>query len=320
MEKLNRSVWKTSMELAEEFGYHHRDSIAHITQVYKIPKIKGKKTSSFYYNRDKFIETPPVIKRLLQAEDIEKYNKELRPKGDFMLFGDVHIPFHDDDLLEKMMAIARKFGIKRGVIPGDLLEMDIFKTYPDKHVAWHYEKTKTRQVLTALLSWFDLLVWLIGNHELRMWKRLQGMGEEEDVFEIVLTKEMLDHIKYSIYPYAIINDSWMVCHPKSYSRIQARNPYFLGSKYLVKLIEEGKGPNDQYGIVAYHGHLGGEGTDISARFQVADGMTMVDPEKVMYQQIKIDTSPKWRPGFAMLLNNYLYRFPKDTTDWNFWLK
>ncbi len=112
----------------------------------------------------------------------------------------------------------------------------------------------------------------------------------------------------------------MVCHPQSYSRIQTRNVYNLASKYLVRLVEKGKSPNGQYGIVGFHGHLGGEGLDISGRFQVADGMGMMDPEKVLYKQMRVNTYPEWRPGFFMLLNNYLYRFPRDSTDWDFWLK
>jgi len=29
--------------------------------------------------------------------------------------------------------------------------------------------------------------------------------------------------------------------------------------------------------------------------------------------------PKWNAGFWMIRNGYLYPFPKETTDWDFWL-
>jgi len=249
---------------------------------------------------------------------MEKYDKELHLTGDYMLTGDWHIPFHDPDLTKKLFAVAKRFGIKKLACVGDLMELDAFKTYLDKSTSWQYEKQKARNVIKALLTWFDEIVWLIGNHEIRLWKRVQGMGDEEDIFQMVLEGEMTRKVKYSTYPYAIVNESWMIVHPKSYSRLQSRNAYFLASKYLPDLMAKGNSPNGRYGVVAFHGHLGGEGTDISGHYRVADGMCMVDPMKVAYKTVKVDTSPEWRQGFFMLWDNFLYPLPAKDTDWNFW--
>jgi len=321
--QVDRTQWKTSLELAQELGYTDRGTVANILAANKVSKVRNPDSPlphSLLYNRDEFLMLPMVVRRLVSADDMEQYDKELWLEGDYMITADWHIPFHDVDLVEKMLAVAEKFGAKKLVIAGDFIELDVFKTYIDKTAAWKYEKQKTRSILKALLGRFREIVWLIGNHEVRMWKRLQGMGEEEDIFQLILEAEAARKVRYSIYPYTIINSSWMVVHPKSYSRIQARNAFFLASKYLVKLVERGKSPNGIYGMVAAHGHLGGMGTDISGRFQVADGMGMMNPDKVHYQIIKISTSPNWRPGFFMLLDNTLYPFPKDGTDWRFWME
>ena len=320
---VDRSIWMSTLELMKEFGYQDRGSVSNLCTVNNISKMRNPESplpQSLLYNKQEFTAIPAVARRLVEAPEMEKFDKELHLKGDWMIAADWHIPYHDAELVEKMIMVAEKFGIKKLVKPGDFMELDAFKIYLDKTASWEYEKTKSRNVLKSLLSYFDEDVWLIGNHEVRMWKRLQGMGDEEDIFQMVLDAELIRKVKYSTYPYAVINESWLVVHPKSYSRVQARNAYFLASKYLPRLVERGKSPNGKYGIVAFHGHLGGFGTDVSGRFEVADGMCMVDSDKVAYKKIKVDTSPEWRPGFFMLLDNYLYPFPKDSINWDFWEK
>ena len=318
---VDRRIWKTAFELKDEFRYADPTSVNRICRDNHISTLGDPKQrrGDFYYNREEFVCIPQVIERLISNEEIETYNKEVHLSGDWMITGDWHIPYHDPDLVLKMLAIARKFNIKRGMCAGDLGDQNAFSKFIDKKDEWKYEKTKTRQTLHAILSWFDEWFLFMGNHGLRLWKRLSGVGSEEDIFELIKTAEMQDKLKYSTYPRCIVNESWLVCHPASYSRIQTRNAYFLASKYLPPLIEKGQSPNGIYGIITFHGHQGGEGTDVSSCFQTVDGMGMMDPTKIKYKEMRLTTHPEWVPGFSMLRNNHLYRFPKHSTDWNFWL-
>lgn len=235
-----------------------------------------------------------------------------------MVTGDIHLPFHCPRTFSHLIEIAEKFGIKKMVSVGDTFELQEFKHYLDNHpgVNWRYEKAKGWAVLELLANQFDEIVLLLGNHELRLWKKLEGAGDQEDVFQIFVKHP---NIRYDLYPYCIINDSWFACHPKSYSRIPGRNPYFLASKHMVELVEAGKSPNGQYGLIAFHGHQGGGGRDVSGRFRVADGMGLFDQELFGYAQLKLTPTPNWVKGFFMLRNNYLYPFEEDTTDWDWWL-
>ena len=238
--------------------------------------------------------------------------------------GDVHLPFHCPDTLAKMIEFAGYFGSRDIVIVGDLMELDVFKRFLDIHPdikragGWEYEKQKTREFFELIDQYFDRVYILLGNHELRMWKKLQAAGSQTDVLEIVLSDKWEEKVKVSVYPFAWINDSWIVVHPKSYSRIQSRNPYFLASKYLIELVARGKSPNGVYGLIDFHSHLGGEGTDISGKFQVANGMGLFDPKLSEWHVKQVDTFPEWRKGFMILHRNYLYRFPAEHTDWDFW--
>lgn len=323
MKNIDRQIWKTSFELKDELRYSCVSAITKIAKENNVPTMQNPESHlphTLLFNRDVFIQIPKVFKRLISNDEMERYNKALYLHGDWMIFGDCQIPLHDPELMERMQQIAQKYGIKKGINAGDLTELDAFSPFPGEGPSWKYEKAKVNDILTWWASWFDEVVLLMGNHELRMWKRLNGMGEEGDIFKILLAEEKSGRVKYSTYPYAIVNESWLVTHPHSYSRIAARNNFTLASKYMIKLIEAGKGPNDQYGLIGFHGHLGGEATDISGRFQVIDGMGLMDPAKILYKVMRINTYPEWCPGFSMLKDNYLYRFPRDSTNWEFWLK
>ena len=254
----------------------------------------------------------------LDNYDLARYYNCPKLYKDWLLIGDVHIPFHCPETSYYAIALAKKWNIRNVISVGDTFELDAFKKYLDHHpqVNWKYEKIAGVKFMSVLLKNFDNIVLLIGNHEIRLWKKQEGAGDQDDVYKLFVSDSK---IKYYTYPYAVINDSWLVMHPKSYSRIQARNPYFLASKYMIELIERGKSPNGQYGLISWHGHLGGEGVDISERFQVADGMGLFDPDLFSYNKLKITTSPAWRKGFMIIRNNYLYRFPVNNTDWSWWL-
>ena len=145
------------------------------------------------------------------------------------------------------------------------------------------------------------------------------MGMEDDIFQLVIEWEAANKVEYSVYPRCTINDSWIVSHPRSYSRLQTRNAFFLSSKYMPPVIEKGRSPNGCYGFVSFHGHQGGTGFDPSGKFETVDGMGMFLPEAIKYRQMGMTTHPEWTSGFMMLLDNYLFRFPKNTTYWPFWL-
>jgi hypothetical protein len=323
MKNIDRQIWKTSHELKDEFRYSTYSSVTKIVKENRIAILKNPESNlphTILINRDEFIKIPKVFRRLIGNDEMERYNAALHLRGDWMIFGDCQIPLHDPELMERMQQVAEKYRIKKGINVGDLTELDAFKPFPGSGPSWEYEKAKVTDVLKWWVSYFDETVLLMGNHELRMWKRLHGMGEEGDIWPILLSEEKSGRVKASTYPYAVINESWLVTHPQSYSRIAARNNFTLASKYMIKLIEKSEGPNDQYGLIGFHGHLGGGARDISGRFQVVDGMGLMDPEKVMYKMMRINTYPEWCPGFFMLLNNHIYPFPKDSTDWEFWLK
>lgn len=268
------------------------------------------------------------IKPNINNIDLTRYVYEPRLNGDFLLVFDPHFPFQHIKAWEHAKSMCKKWNIRKCIIPGDTLDLDAFKKFLDKHpdlTGWKEEKLRTQCALSWLLTWMDEVNLLMGNHELRFWKFAQGRPDQEDIFTVILGDlDNREKIKHYLYPYAIINDSWIVDHPNMTSTIPTRVPHRLSDKYmpdlLIELINRGKkGKNDQYGYVSGHGHLGGEATNSSGKIQIADGMVMCDPDLMGYYKLKRSARPAWRVGFNILRNNYLYRFPELNTDWDFWL-
>jgi predicted phosphodiesterase len=324
--KIDRTLWRTPEELREELGYQDSSPLFKLVKLHDIPTLGNPLsrpkdgTPGYLIHHDRLVVVPTIMKRFISNDDVEKYNKELHVSGDWMLTGDWHSPFYDVDLIEKLLAIADRFGIKQIVIAGDFGDLHAFSPFKDGGRDWKWEKAKLRNLIKVLIGNFKKVIWLMGNHDLRFWKQLQGMGAEDDIFELVIQAETTNKIQYSTYPYAIINESWMITHPASYSRLQTRNSFFLSSKYMPKLMEKGQSPNGRYGFISYHGHQGGTGFDPSGMVETVDGMGMFEPAKVRYRTMRITTHPEWQAGFMMLRKNFLYRFPKHTTDWDFWLE
>lgn len=264
------------------------------------------------------------------TKDLRRYIHEPNLKGDYLVLFDTHYPFHHVECHQYMIKIVKKWDIKKCVIGGDVLELQEFKKYLDKHPDikdWETELSLVQSILTWLATEFTRIDLVLGNHELRLWKALAGKGSQEDVFRLILgdlADVLKKKIKYYLYPCATINNSWIIDHPNMSSVIQARVPERQSSKYLVKklvdMVKNSQQPkNGQMGYLSGHGHQGGEGTDVSGEFQVADGMVMCDPELFAYHKLKRSARPEWRVGFNIIKNNYLYRFPLKNTDWKFWL-
>ena len=266
--------------------------------------------------------------------DLERYVNEPRLKGDYLITHDPHFPLHHGECWRHAQLICEKFQIKQMIIPGDGVELywqsNFLKDDAIGLGSWEQEKERVKNTLEWIGGWMRRVDWLPGNHELRWWKRmLQGGGKaaQEELWTIV-SKDVKPSIKrkfhFHLYPYAIINNSWFICHPNMTSIIPGRVPDRLSSKYmvqeLVRMLQNGIVPkNWQMGVVAGHGHLGGEATDVSGSFQVADGMIMADGDLFNYHKLKLNARPEWRLGFHILKDNYLYRFPERNTDWKFWL-
>ena len=233
--------------------------------------------------------------------------------GDWIVMSDPHIPYHSPDMFGKMFAIARKFKMRQFVNVGDLIDFEAFSRFDhsNEHASPAADIDATKTILKRLVREFDKIVLVMGNHDTRIDRALDFKLFLANLARDWVPEAFRNRVEFSRYPYCEVESSgqkYRLTHPKSYSRISARVPTQLCSKYLTH-------------VLGAHGHHLGMSFDASGRYVAADLGGMFDREKHSYVMFSDTTHPAWNAGFAMIRNGALYLFSDNPalTDWEFWL-
>ena len=236
---------------------------------------------------------------------VERFDKWLRLNGDWFVAQDFHVPYTDMELVKLLVKMGKKFRCKNLLIPGDFLDQATFSTFYVQHAAdFHTELEVARDIFQRLSKWFINIQFTVGNHDQRILKRLEFKLGLKD-FHSLINKDI--HI--SSYPYSKIqgkNDTWYITHPKNYSQ----TPTAVGDR-----IEH----REHCHVGVAHGHAMARRISRSGKHDIFDLGGMFDQELVEYKSLIDTTHPNWNSGFSLIHNDYLYQFPKNRTDWDFWL-
>lgn len=245
------------------------------------------------------------------------YDGELHLTGDFISVSDVHVPYWNRDLFDRLFKIATKFKIKRLIINGDFLNGDAFSRWPTGNKGADYQErefTAAEFVLAKCLNTFKEIVYTMGNHEERFKKALMCQVQEGRLFGMLKTQISTEShpnpkakIRLSSYPYCIVDEKWFVCHPSVFSQ--------LGGKVPSEIADI-----EQMNVIAGHNHQFGIQCSRSGKYIGIDQGMACDGSKVEYYKMSVNTYKKWQNGFTMVKNGFPYVFNLKFTDWNYWLK
>lgn len=229
------------------------------------------------------------------------------PMDDYIVLCDHHSPYYSTLWHNRSLAIAARFGIRKVILVGDLVDFAFASHYySDNKPGLDDEKAENERLIQSLLAAFDEVYHIKGNHEDRLGRQTDGVVQARVLLEMWTGKDAWQkRWHYSLYDKLTIGDEWLLVHPKSYSIISTKVAKTLAAKYHKNILNT-------------HGHFLGYGYDISGRFYAADIGGIFDKDKIEYKNIKTTTHPEWKNGFAMLKNGRPYLFD-DNTDWSFWL-
>lgn len=248
-----------------------------------------------------------LISHLISAaEGITYYKDESVPDGNYMVFSDAHAPYYDEVYLNRMMAIADKFGIVKGIAAGDTLDMNFAKYFYDSERGdLDAEIIKTTPLFQAL-QYFDEVIFLQGNHENRIGRMTDGKVQARHIFKIFGEKVWVEKFKYIENKTRIkVGRKWLITHPTSYSQISASVSVRLAEKYHRNIINA-------------HGHFIAFRWDRSGKYQCYDLGGLFNVAKIKYTSESTTTHPEWNQGFMALLDGHAYHF-HGGTDWKYWL-
>lgn len=258
---------------------------------------------------------PAFLEQQLGPADAEHF---VCVEGNVAVTSDWHIPHHDADLVERMLAVCRRAGVDQLIINGDFLNEDAFSRWPHHRLnaPWPAEKAIAQDVLKRLLDNFRLVVWTLDNHDRRILvaqeKQYRASGlDEHDIVALIAGNLQNGKLRASIdYHYVLVESGeqvWRVTSPKEYRRTKLSLANRLAQLYHQNIIVGGD-------------HLSGVGTDDSGRYVVASNLSIVDRERTPYIQVQDTTFPHWQRGFHLIVEGVLYTFCQHPgmVNWDYW--
>lgn len=242
------------------------------------------------------------------------WNLDSRDHGGFVIATDFHAPAHSALWCNRMVAVAKKHGLKSVIVAGDGLDMRAFSSWgSDPECSWSQEMDGAAEWLWALYHSFTHVLWLRGNHEDRLARQTDWQLQASRFIDAILTHRarMLDQrftfnperLTFSNYPHCSIDEEWMVVHPRSYSRIPLR---IANQIALIRGVH----------VIAAHSHRAGWGWADDGKHVIIDTGGMFDERCIQYRAMAVTTHPAWQHGFVAYKNGTAALFSDPPfTDW-----
>ena len=292
-----REIFPTTSNLRELGTYFPTRTL---DSVHNACKMRGLYRTAQMTKDSLFSRPQSLIRKSWEA--IPKYDQFERLIGDYAISSDWHISKLDPNMLSLKAKIAKKHGITKAIIVGDVFDQDEFSHWSiaglqPKDVQFGDELIYAAQAFEDALIAFPDGIWITsGNHDERILRLLRFALELSDVFSLIgrrmaegLRRQFEQKVKVSSYPFCTINGTWYACHPSTYSKIPCAVARDVAETEHMNTIMAG-------------GHIWGLSKDKSGKFYCVDLGIMADPLKVFYKVMRVKRYPKWTQGFMMLKN------------------
>jgi hypothetical protein len=205
-----------------------------------------------------------------------------------VVFSDIHAPRHKADFIEKVMELTKVWGIRRGVLGGDFMDLASLSSHdpyiPDSYTSLVGELDTSKALLDWFLEYLDDVYWFLGNHERRLVRWTAGrMGMQ------VLRRIMSDKVKWSDWLWVSImagRDEYRVVHPQTARKVPLSMARELATTYNCN-------------ILMAHGHLVGS-TYSQGGYLCMDIGGGMDTERFDYTQMNMGIYPQSKNGAVIL--------------------
>lgn len=231
-------------------------------------------------------------------------------EGDWCIVGDVHVPMTDYDLAQHVSIVASRY-LKRPrklLIAGDFWNFDLFSVYAQfvPPPTWQQEREAGRQMIREWRDTFSEIRLLMGNHDRRIQKMLNGNFDDEDMETLLKS----DGVKASNFGHAVITNprgkDWRVTHPKNYSI----NQLVVAEQLALKFDQN---------VISFHEHHASIGWDRYKRHVIVNGGCLADSDKFAYVNLDDSKSAGMAQAFVILKDGFPYLFAEGITDWDKWI-
>lgn len=221
-----------------------------------------------------------------------------RLTGDFLVMSDLHVPYHDADLLERAVADARRLGIRQWVVVGDLMDGNQWSKrglQTGYQRRWQDDAEIAAAIVRQLVRLIGPGTVLMGNHDAWFVKHFKGQAEAEWLLSRVFGTGDAD-VLWSRYEQAEIVSGGRAIRATHGANYSSGNPLGLGQKLAAKW---------ECGVVMGHQHHATHGLSWSGNHQVVCMGGMHDPTKLAYIHESPRTNPAQTRSYVLLKDGYM---------------
>lgn len=236
---------------------------------------------------------------------VKVYEDEFIPNENRVIACDCHAPYFDEVYVNRFLAVADKFKVKKAVMIGDTLDMDFAKHYYDDEKGSLDKELMQADPLMNALQYFDEVVFIKGNHETRAGRITDGRVQAHHIFNLFGPELWKNKFKYINRDRVRMGRNWLFVHPQSYSQVSGSVAVRMAEKFHRHVINA-------------HGHFVALRYDRSGKYMGVDLGGLFSKEKIKYINETTTTHPFWNPGFGMIYDDHFYHF-HEGTDWRYWL-
>lgn len=246
-------------------------------------------------------------------KDLQIYDvaSPLSVSGDFVIVGDVHVPFCDWDMAALVEKVARRAWIKQLVISGDFFNLDIFSVWNTLALGpgWKEEKLAAQRLMQSWAAWFDKIYFLSGNHEYRIARATDGEMNIQDLAEFCSVN--VTKLVTSVLGYCYLESGgrqWYIAHGSEYS---GANQFAVAQDLAYK---------EQRNVVLFHQHYLSKGRDKWDRFELVNGGCLVRESALAYKMLHASKRNRFVQGFVVMREGCAELLGRGSfTDWERWL-
>lgn len=252
------------------------------------------------------------VRRQLSAQPFRAARQDvpLALTGDWLVAGDVHLPSIRADLFDKFLAIAKRWlppGRRRCILAGDLVNAEAFSPFEPAQTPSPFaqELSAARDFFTTLLSVFDQVIVLPGNHDRRLSKRTRGALSFGDLLRLIVHTPRVIVTDYGFVTIQTPQGVWRVTHGSQFSQTPLTQAERLAWKY-------------QQHVISHHEHRLAVGHDRYGHYILVNNGGLFDHTQLAYVHRDDSGRPTMVPGFTLLRHGFPYVFGL-WTDWTLWL-
>lgn len=220
-----------------------------------------------------------------------RWDRPLKVTADrVLLMFDIHCPMHDADWCNQLIDLALTYNVDTVGIGGDLVDFTAFSKYGrQERVEAEDEVASSRQLVSALATTFDRVIYSGGNHEMRLPRATENVLALRDTMEMLVKGSHVEVTDYHWFELTSGGERFYCEHPKPASTKATIVPEGLATKYLCH-------------IIAGHGHVWGIKRHLSNQFWCVDSGVCADPKRLAYTSKVHNTRPLEVQGAVFILD------------------